>query len=241
MNTGYRLLAFWGIAVSSRYYFSYQPVAWYGNIAEPFELVLAKAPLVAIGPFLGALVVIPFMDKPARMSTTGTSVWRSLLMISVPILLFVLFGLPNEKGLAPSYMGLLAALVMVVYVFFEEYGWRGYLQDELRDISPHYRYLIIGTIWYAWHLTFLSPSNVWNEIIFWIVAVAGSWGIGQIANTTYSILACTCFHMIGNIMSRFKLISGGMTLNTRLIILGICLAIWIYLVYTWSKPSSPAT
>ena len=35
----------------------------------------------------------------------------------------------------------------------EELGWRGFLQDALRPLTPYKKYIIIGVMWELWHFT----------------------------------------------------------------------------------------
>lgn len=72
---------------------------------------------------------------------------------------FAVIGATNPEGLNANYWGLLIAIEAVLWVILEEYGWRGYLFDELADIKPIYKYLIIGVLWYAWHLWFLNYAS----------------------------------------------------------------------------------
>lgn len=37
-------------------------------------------------------------------------------------------------------------------VFGEEYGWRGFLQDELVKLGKRHGVLLVGLIWGLWHL-----------------------------------------------------------------------------------------
>ncbi len=46
---------------------------------------------------------------------------------------------------------LLAPFLAVVIAFGEEYGWRGYLQNELFKIGRVRGVLLLGVIWGAWH------------------------------------------------------------------------------------------
>ena len=82
----------------------------------------------------------------------------------------------------------------------EEYGWRGYLQEELKPLKSWKKYLIIGFLWYLWHLTFLTKASIRDNLFFLAMMVFRSGGIGQVAESTKSIVACACFHLIIQIM-----------------------------------------
>ena len=127
-------------------------------------------------------------------------------------------------------------IVIVSYGILEEFGWRGYLQDELRKIKPLYKYLIIGILWYSWHLAFIShDTTMLSQLKFLGVLIFASWGIGQIAEKTHSVLASACFHIIGNIFSFFPLLPTSFGISIGYIILGIALSIWIFVVIIWRK------
>jgi len=122
----------------------------------------------------------------------------------------------------------------------EEYGWRGYLQEELKELKPWKKYLIIGFIWYLWHLTFLTKASLGDNLFFLGMMILGSWGIGQVAESTKSILASACFHMIIQIMMLNALIKDGIDGTEKIIILGISIVIWFVIIKKWEKESAIA-
>jgi hypothetical protein len=65
--------------------------------------------------------------------------------------------------------------------------------------------------------------------------IFGSWGIGQVAETTKSILASACFHLIINIMMYNSLIKNGLDGTQKLIILGVSVILWIIITEKWKK------
>src|SRR5690606_10564804 len=67
--------------------------------------------------------------------------------------------------------------------------------------KPMAKYVIIGVLWYLWHLSFLKGGSVQENLFFMGLLILGSWGIGQIAEATKSIVASACFHLIVQIMS----------------------------------------
>lgn len=60
-----------------------------------------------------------------KTSLFGTSVTKSILTLAVP---FVLFGIVDYKEIG---LCLWLLFVYLLYAFFEEVGWRGYLYSEL--------------------------------------------------------------------------------------------------------------
>ncbi|WP_317167132.1 CPBP family intramembrane glutamic endopeptidase [Winogradskyella wichelsiae] len=128
----------------------------------------------------------------------------------------------------------------LLYCIMEEYGWRGYLQEELKTLKPWKKYLLIGTIWYLWHLTFLTKATVGENLFFFGMMIIGSWGIGQVAELTKSIIASACFHLIIQIMMFNPLIKNGINGTEKLIILIISVGIWILIMKKWKKENTIA-
>ena len=196
-----------------------------------FSMVL----LEGSGVFLGAILAILWLRKERKteISFFGTSRNKGLLMAIVPVLLLTAIGVKNEYGIQANLYGLMAVSGSLVYCIMEEFGWRGYLQEEFKGMKPVLRYLLIGSIWYAWHLSFLTKAT-WSENLFFLgMLIFGSWGIGQVAQSTFSILASACFHLVIQIMMFNSIIKNGIDGNQKLIILGICISAWIAIL--WKK------
>ena len=157
-------------------------------------------------------------------------------MIAIPILLFTFFGANNNQNLNKHYYGFIVGASLTLYAVCEEFGWRGFLQNEFANLKPFLRAIIIGSFWYLWHLSFISnETTVFDELKFFGILVFASWGIGAIAEKTKSVFACACFHLIGSILTFSPLISNSFDNQTRYIIFGICLFSWIIIVNTWEK------
>ena len=120
----------------------------------------------------------------------------------------------------------------------EEWGWRGYLQEELKNLKIWLKYLIIGFVWYIWHLSFLTEASVGDNLFFLAMMFFGSWGIGQVAEITKSILASACFHLIIQIMMFNALIKNGIDGTEKLIILGVSVSLWFVIIKKWEKENT---
>jgi membrane protease YdiL (CAAX protease family) len=120
----------------------------------------------------------------------------------------------------------------------EEYGWRGYLQEELKSFKSWQKYLVIGFMWYVWHLTFLTGATIADNLFFLAMMILGSWGIGQVVESTKSIIAGACFHMIIQIMMLNALIKNGIDGTEKMVILGISVVIWFVIVKKWEKENA---
>ena len=204
--------------------------------------ILTSILLEGSGVIIGALIIIPFLKKQRKteISLFGTSKTKSLLMASIPILVLVVNGVKNDFEMNNHIYGLVASIGTLLYCIMEEYGWRGYLQEELKELKPWKKYLIIGFIWYLWHLTFLTKASAGDNLFFLGMMILGSWGIGQVAESTKSILASACFHMIIQIMMLNALIKDGIDGTEKIIILGISIVIWFVIIKKWEKESAIA-
>ena len=233
-----RIVVFYIIAISLSNIFRFDLFGWYAvsDNLPAFTLVLFS-PLGAIGVIIGAIISIYLLKKKRKtnMSILGTSKKLSILMSLVPIILMLIIGVTNSKGINTHYFGLIGAIATLIYCFAEEIGWRGYLEDELWEKKPLIKYTIIGFLWYLWHLSFINNFSILSNLQFLGILILGSWGIGQVARKTKSIIACTCFHLLINIMMFNPIIKNGITVSSKLIILFVSIGIWIFVLGMWEK------
>ena len=171
-----------------------------------------------IGPTIGTIVAMAIFKRKTEYTFLGKSIWKSMVTIAVPCLVFSVIGGWN--------MGRLCLLAFT-YGLLEEYGWRGFLQYELRQL-PVWQYVLILTVmWFLWHLD-LDKRNI---LIFFMLLLFASWGIGKVATDTHSLLFCAAFHGIVN-FSKHGLLS-----NTSFLVAFICIIIfWIALWYFINLP-----
>ena len=202
--------------------------------------ILTNVLLEGSGVLLGALIAISFLKKSRNTEITlfGTSKSKSLIMVFIPIILLTIIGVKNEFELDAHLYGFIAIIGTLIYCIMEEYGWRGYLQEELKTLNHWRKYLIIGFIWYFWHLTFLTTASIGDNLFFLGMMIFGSWGIGQIAESTKSILASACFHLIIQIMMFNALIKNGITGTEKIIIFVISIGIWILIMKKWKEENT---
>ena len=161
------------------------------------------------------------------MTFFGTFPAKSVLMALIPVVVLGVVGVKNEYSMSIHSYGLVAVLGSLLYCIMEEYGWRGYLEEEVKGIKPIFRYVLVGFIWYSWHLSFLTEASVQENLFFLGMLILGSWGIGQVAEATKSILACACFHLGVQIMMFNSLIKNGLDGTQKLVILAVCVGLWI--------------
>ncbi|MCB0488407.1 MAG: CPBP family intramembrane metalloprotease [Cyclobacteriaceae bacterium] len=202
--------------------------------------VLVSVLLEGSGVLIGAVIAVTLLKKTrsTQISIFGTSKSKGILMAAIPVVLLVAIGVNNEFEMNAHLYGLIAIIGTLIYCLMEEFGWRGYLQEELRFLTPWPKYLIIGLVWYLWHLTFLTEASVGDNLFFIAMMIFGSWGIGQVAESTKSILASACFHLIIQIMMFNALIKNGIDRTEKLIILGVSVVLWFAIVKKWEMQNA---
>ena len=180
------------------------PTLW-GNYA--FQLS------TGLGPIVGALAAMAIFKRRTEYTIIGKSIWKSIITIAVPCLIFGIV-----EGLN---MGILCLLAFT-YGLLEEYGWRGFLQYELRKLPMWQYVLIITVMWFLWHLDLTQRS----VLPFFLLLLFASWGIGKVASDTHSLLFCAAFHGIVNFSK------GDLFSDTTFTVAFICVIVfWIVLWY----------
>ena len=199
--------------------------------------LILEAVLEGSGIFIAGLLGLLLLQKQrkVRISFFGTSKFYSLLMALIPTLLLIVIGVHNKYGIDPHLFGLIAAFGTLTYCIMEEYGWRGYLQEEFQFLRPIAKFLLIGFIWYAWHLSFLTGAKLGDNLFFLGTLILGSWGIGKVSELTNSILACSCFHLIVNIFMFNHFFNNAFSGTSKLIILIVSILLWILILTKWKQ------
>lgn len=85
--------------------------------------------------------------------------WRDQLLFAGP--LAVLFGLSffDADGGQRIRSGMIGPALLSLPVFFaEEFGWRGFLQNQLRSLPRWPRFLLIAVLWQLCHADFVPQS-----------------------------------------------------------------------------------
>jgi membrane protease YdiL (CAAX protease family) len=130
---------------------------------------------------------------------------------------------------------LISALSTLIYCYFEEIGWRGYLHDELGNLKEWKRILITGFLWYLWHLSFIHETGILNNLIFLGILTLGSWGLAKVVEHSKSVLAAAGFHMLINVVMMNSVIRDGLSSSEKLIFLGISLPLFVFILIIWQK------
>ncbi len=234
-----RILLFYGIAivVSNLFRFDLFDLnvrlgSWSG-----LGYVIIRNVLEGSGVFIGALVGLHLLRKvrPVEISFWGSSRRAVLLMALVPFLLITMIGVRNTFGINVHLFGAVATIAVLVYCVMEEYGWRGYLQQELGALRPWLKIVVIGGLWYFWHLSFLENTDVLANVMFFGTLVLGSWGIGQLAVLTRSIGASACFHFVVNITFFNVFFHKAFDPLMLGVIIACCVGAWIIILKKWKN------
>ena len=159
------------------------------SIETNFALQILAALATGLGPAIGALVVMFVFKRKTEYTLLGKSVWKSIATIVVPCIVYGIIG-GWDLGVT--------CLLAFAYGLLEEYGWRGFLQYELRKLPVWQSVLIITVMWFLWHL----DLNQRSVLPFFLLLLFASWGIGKVVSETHSLLLCAAFHGIVNFSKR---------------------------------------
>ena len=161
----------------------------YPSIDTNYAFQVFAALATGLGPAIGALVVMLVFKRKTEYTLLGKSVWKSVATIVIPCIVFGIIG-GWDLGVT--------CLLAFTYGLLEEFGWRGFLQYELRNLPVWQYVLIITMMWFLWHLDLTLRS----ALPFFLLLLFASWGIGKVANETHSLLLCAAFHGIANFSKR---------------------------------------
>lgn len=188
------------------------------SIETNYALQVSASLATGLGPAIGALVAMLIFKRRTEYTLIGKSAWKSIATIVIPCIVFGIIG-GWDLGVA--------CLFAFAYGLLEEYGWRGFLQYELRELPVWQYVLIITMMWFLWHLD-LSYRSI---LPFLLLLLFASWGIGKVVTDTHSLLFCAAFHGIVNFSKH------GLLLNTTFLIAFICIIIFWFLI--WYFINSP--
>ena len=159
------------------------------SIETNYALQVSAAFATGLGPAIGALVAMLVFNRRTEYTLSGKSAWKSMATIVVPCIVFGIIGGWN--------LGV-TCLLAFAYGLLEEFGWRGFLQYELRNLPVWQYVLIITVMWFLWHLDLTQRS----ALPFFLLLLFASWGIGKVVTDTHSLLFCAAFHGIVNFSKR---------------------------------------
>ena len=201
---------------------------------SPLTFILKNA-IVMWGPGIAAILSLIIFRKTHRRTITfwGSSVSKSLAFYWVPILLAIIVGMSMPDGSVNRLGTVALGLVTLFTILGEELGWRGFLQDALRPLSPLKRYVLIGILWEFWHFTNRTTHGSLKQIvlflaIFYPVGIILSWLIGEATERGKSLLIAVTLHAWFNIVFTLP--------GTRTYIaLALSIIFWIFLLLRWKN------
>lgn len=123
---------------------------------------------------------------------------KNILISLIPLLVFTISGLQNDNDINPNLFGFLISITFLTYALTEEIFWRGYLINAFKPLGRFKNYLLLGVLWWLWHIPFGSESGF---ISFLLLIVGGSFLIGKFVEATKSFLTTAGIHSIMNIGS----------------------------------------
>jgi len=145
-----------------------------------------------------------------------------LLAILIPVVITAIlrfveiyFGLRSKLDwdlIQPASFYIFNISLMFVYVFAEEVGWRGYLQEKLiNEFGGLKGVALLGIVWGLWHLPVIVltgrnfPNYPLFEALIWypISSIAVSYFIAYVGHYRYSIYIAILIHMTLNINGYF--------------------------------------
>jgi CAAX protease family protein len=109
---------------------------------------------------------------------------------------------------------LLAPFLAIVIAFGEEYGWRGYLQNELFKMGRVRGVLLLGVIWGAWHwpLILMGYNYPGHPLLGLLLMTLYTTGLavvlGYAVLRTGSVLLSSYLHALNNQVLAFILAMG---------------------------------
>jgi len=232
-----QVLIYYAVAIALSMFFRVPRLNpdWYLHLHNyTFGWILISL-LRASGPLVGGLLCISmFRNKYKRTITlTGSSLAASTIYFGAPVLLVAFVGITGSGGKNSHVFGLISGITLMLYCLFEEVGWRGFLQDAMRGIPNPARFIIIGTLWYLWHLNFLSPdlhSLKVGLLVHLPSCIFGSWIIGYFADKYKSILVAAAIHSIFNIFFDLQT-----DMKSKLFIVAGIFLIWVTSSYFIDK------
>lgn len=202
------ILTFFIIAIALRYLTNKTDLL--SNVPSGFIKII----LQGISPTIAAMTVFAvFKIKPilTLKGNYGHILTPFLLYWTLPIVLI----LGVEYG-TKGTISFEAITAILIYGLLEEIGWRGFLQQQLKPLPEILNIFIVAILWFVWHLNFDFTSS---NLLFFGILILGSWGIGKVANHTYSLLAVSAFHSLNNFFPEMNTI--------KVLLLLSLISIWV--------------
>lgn len=179
-----------------------------------FKRILVVAPLVLLALLVGMTLASYLAGTVLGISGAGTLLFSQADLVAntlalagtsmdseqVAALSAATPGLAASLGLA--FLGAVIAGFTIngVFALGEEYGWRGWLADQLRPLGAIWANLIIGVLWGLWHAPLIlmgfnyGSYGVVGVAFMMAWCVAASFLLWRSREVTGSVLAAAVIH-----------------------------------------------
>lgn len=218
------------LATSISFLFRYFTPKWLDALRLPYGAFYDLNLLVGIGPLLAALIC-GFLYKNGRfiLRFWGNSAIKSAVFLLIPIITVIFLGVRNNEVINPHLFAIKVFVMWFLYIFGEEFGWRGYLQ-QIIGRNDYIRALITGIIWYLWHLSFIyTHYSPLKELFFIAVLILGSFLMLKVTKRTESLATAIALHFSFSVLTNIQLPE-----NSYIAIIVMCLC-WIALYIFWNR------
>jgi membrane protease YdiL (CAAX protease family) len=140
-------------------------------------------------------------------------------------------GVQFPDGSVSHALPLLFGIIGMFNILGEELGWRGFLQDALRPLTPLRKYILIGIMWEFWHFTNRTSHGSAGQValrlaIFYPATILISFIIGQATERSKSLLVALTLHMWINALFEFPGVR-------TYIVFGLSVLLWVFLLVRW--------
>jgi membrane protease YdiL (CAAX protease family) len=214
-----------------------------GNTNPPLQslgaLVWLTTPALS-GFFLRAFGGDGWKDAGFGLNLRSGWKWYLVAILVYPLAALLTFGMAallgavNADGFATQGFDAYLSAVILILVgslmknFFEEFAWRGYLTPRLEaaKVHPLLNHLIVGVLWWAWHLPyyyyFLDRATLENSIgtsipVFLVLGflsvISTSILFGELRLISNSVWPVFVLHQVVNGISLPLIFNGFIKLN----------------------------
>lgn len=235
-----RITTFIAVTLLWSYFFLIEkPLVGFQN-KMPSLIYLLVGLLPTVGLFLMGRNFRNQLKDTITTSFLGENKKLSIAVAALPVICLTFFGVPNSLGIQSNFFGLYLSLMLMGYALLSEYGWRGYLQEELNFNNKWVNYTIIGVVWYAslWFFLYEGMVNDILNVLLLISLIFISGVIGDVVKKTKSLLIGASFHALGYIVYFYSLTANHLTANAKLAIPIICIVGWVLLFQKVGKEES---
>jgi hypothetical protein len=226
------VLVYFSIATVVSLIFRHYTAFWLDIFRLPYGAYYGLNLLVGIGPLVAAIASgALFSNSRDTLSLWGNSVVKSSLFLLIPISTVIYIGVINKESIDPHLFAIKVTCMWLLYIIGEEFGWRGYIQQIITG-NDYIKSLIVGSIWYLWHLSFIdvyySPIK---EIFFLLVLIIGSFMALKVTKRTESLATAVALHFSFSVLTNIRLPE-----NAYIAIIFMCFC-WIILYTFWNRGS----